>query len=235
MNNSIAGIAADPLQYDRDELIWTSEGSKDNNNRRLYLECLQPLLKTVKDKYVLDLGCGQGWFCDEIVKHGGRVLGLEPSMKNIQLARDTYPKIEFVHSSLQDFKSNRSFDVIVAIMVLEHFLDLEMAFKQLFKLMKPKSQFITIVGDFNKFTNSNSEHPTIKEVIGPGEVAIKVDYGDRAGIMCDIIRKVGHYVQAANEVGLKLQRHKPIMPPSWHPRYETYRGKPIFHLLTFIR
>jgi SAM-dependent methyltransferase len=233
MNRSIASMAADPLQYDSDELFWEKEGSKDNFNRRLYLECLEPFLSTVKGESVLDLGCGHGWLCEEVANHGGVPLGLDPSIKNITVAHDTYPSLEFIQASLQDFKQNKRFDSIMAVMVLEHFLDLEKTFKQVAGLLKPNGQFVTIIGDFDKFTNSQSGHPTTKENLDSGEVAIRVDYGDRIGIMCDIMRTVERVERSAIQAGLTLHKHDPILPPSWHPRYETYKDKPIFHLLTF--
>ncbi len=234
MPETIADIATDPRQYDRDELIWASEGSKGNWNRKLYLEFLQPTLKTVDNLNVLDIGCGQGWLCEEIAQHGGKPLGLDPSAKNIKLARATYPELSFVELSLQDFERTKQFDVSLAIMVLEHFQDIDKTFAQVAETLKPEGQFVTIVGDFTKFTTSD-RHPLEKEVINHDEIAIRVDYGLRAGVMCDIMRTHERHIAAAKQAGLTLAKHTPITPPPGHPRYEAFKDRPIFHLLEFTK
>lgn len=235
MADTIATIAADPLQYDRDELIWTAEGSKDNFNRKLYLIALQPMLDSVAGKRVLDIGCGQGWLCDEIAEHGGEPLGIEPSAKNVRAAHATYPELQIEQTSLKDFKTDMQFDIATAIMVLEHFLDLEAAMRKVAMMLKPDGRFIAIVGDFDKFTNSSSHHPMEKETLGKGEVATRIDYGERAGIMCDIIRTVSRYEAIAKKAGLGLIHQTPILPEVWHPRYATHKDKPLFHLLEFVK
>jgi len=235
MTQTIAAIASDPLQYDRDELIWTAEGSKDNFNRKLYLMALKPMLDSIADKYVLDIGCGQGWLCDEVAKHGGEPLGIEPSAKNVQAARAAYPELKIQQAALGDFETAKPFDVAAAIMVLEHFLDLEAALRKVAAVLNPDGRFITIVGDFDKFTNGRNHHPMEKEVLGKGEVATRIDYGERAGIMCDIVRTVGRYEELAHKAGLRLANQTPILPEPWHPRYEAYKGRTLFHLLEFVQ
>lgn len=235
MNERIADIAADPLQYDRDELVWTNEGTKYAANRQLYLEALRPLLGTMSGESVLDIGCGQGWLCHEVSQHGGRPLGLEPSSRNVNAAHDSYPQLRFVQASLQEFTTDKQFDSVLAIMVLEHFLDLEAAFTKIVKLLKPSGRFVTIVGDFDKFTRGRREYPFETEPLGPGEVATRTDYGERAGVLCDINRTVGRYVQVAKQTGLTLQDSDPILPAPWHPRYNTHKDKPLFHLLKFAK
>jgi trans-aconitate methyltransferase len=235
MSKSIVDIASDPLQYDLDELIWTDEGNKSNPNRKLYLIALKPLLKTVLGLNVLDVGCGQGWLCDEIVKNGGIALGIEPSSKIVQIARIDYPDIRVIRSSLQDFHTDQRFSVITAVMVLEHFKDLENALNKINTLLELNGRFITIVGDFDKFTDEKGHHPMEKQTLRNDEVATRVNFGDRAGIMCDIIRTVDRYIELAYKANLKLNAHTPIMPEPWHPRYTTHKGSPIFHLIEFIK
>lgn len=235
MTQSIADIAADPLQYDRDDLIWTAEGSKDNFNRKLYLEALQPTLASIKGQDVLDIGCGQGWLCDEIAKHGGNPVGIEPSAKNVEAAHATYPNLKIEEISLQDFETDQPFNVATGVMILEHFLDIDETMQKIASLLKTNGQFIAIVGDFDKFTDEHSHHPMEKEVMREGEVATRVDYGARAGIMCDIIRTIDRYEKAARQAGLALTDQKPLLPKAWHPRYQTHKGKPLFHLLAFTK
>jgi SAM-dependent methyltransferase len=234
MNDRISSVAADSRQYDREELVWTNEGSKDNPNRRLFLKYLQPTLVAIQGKHVLDIGCGQGWLCDEIVRCGGVPLGLEPSERNVLAAHKNYPKVKLVRTSLQDFVPNDQFDVVLMVMV-ETFLDLEAAFRKVSDLLTPDGRFITVVSDFERSTHVRTGYRPETEVLGPGEVAIRINSGKRFGVLCDIIRTIDRYTEAAGQAGLTLRTHTPILPEPWHPRHETHKDKPLFHLLEFIQ
>jgi predicted TPR repeat methyltransferase len=235
MNQSIADVAADPLQYDRDELSWADEGTKKSPYRQLFLEVLQPTLKGLQGKSVIDIGCGTGWLCEEIMRNNGKPFGLEPSVKNVQIANELYPKLTMVKSSLQDFETNERFDAVLAVMVLEHFLDIDSSFNKVASLLKPRGIFTAIVADFAKSTDENSHHPLEKEPLGLDEVAVRIDYGANVGILCDIVRTTARYERAGTLAGLTLRNHEPVLPPAWHPRFSTHQGQPIFHLLEFVK
>lgn len=234
MNRHIADIAADPLQYDSNELIWETEGRKNSPNRRMFLLYLQPLLSSIPGKRVIDIGCGQGWLCDEIKQNGGDPLGLDPSTKNIQTARTLYPNIVFINKSLQEYIPKKLFDIAFMVMV-ETFLDIEKEFKRVAKMLKKDGTFIIIVSDFERSTHIHRDYNLEIESIGPEEVAIKINSGSRFGTLCDIIRTIKKYKQAANNAGFTIQRHTPILPPTWHPRHKTHKNKVLFHLLEFKR
>ena len=235
MQETIVEAASDPLQYDREELIWTNEGDKDNFNRRLYHEALRPLLASLHGKKVLDIGSGRGWLSDEMAQAGADVLGIEPSIKNVDAARVAFPDVQFARSSLQDFETKERFDFITAVMVLEHFRHIDEDFARIAALTQPGGTFVAIVGDFEKFTQGRNHHPLQKQTLDADEVATRVDYGERAGVMCDIIRTVDRYNLAAERAGLTVREHQPLLPKPWHPRYQMFKGKPLFHLLVFSK
>jgi SAM-dependent methyltransferase len=197
MAQSIAAVAADPRQYDGDDLIWTQEGKKGQYNRRLYLEVLQLILNEVDHKQVLDIGCGQGWLCDEVARQGGKPLGLDSSLKNIQAARAAYPSLPFLQISLKDFAGGDGYDWIFAVMVLEHFLELKSSLEKIHMLMKHSGRFAAIVGDYDKFTSGRAGYPVKCERLADGEVATRTDYGERLGILCDIHRTVDRHLHVA--------------------------------------
>lgn len=119
----IAEIATDPLQYDRPELNWDVEGGKDNHNRRLFREVLEPILHEVAGKQVLDIGCGQGWLCAEVANRGGVPTGIDPSEKSSQLAARLFPGVKIIRSSLEGYTPHGQFDISFLLMV-EAYLDL---------------------------------------------------------------------------------------------------------------
>lgn len=88
----------------------------------------QALLPNLRDKRLLDLGCGFGWHCRYARQQGARsVVGVDLSEKMLQRARETTddPHIEYQQSAIEDidFPANE-FDVVtssLAIHYVEHF------------------------------------------------------------------------------------------------------------------
>lgn len=234
---SIREKAADPLQYDGDEIKWNEEGHGLSPIRRVFLEQLTPLLGKVSGKTVLDLGCGQGWLSSELSQHGGRVVGIDPSQKNITAATEQFPDVTFVCSDIESYESSKRFDLVTALMVFEHFPDLGESLEKIKGLLKPGGELVTIIGDFDKFTHSRFGYTVEVEEITSGEAATRTDYGERAGIIYDINRTTDRFTDIAAQVGFQLLRHHPVSAPGWlieeHPRYAEHNGAPLFHLLEF--
>lgn len=77
----------------------------------------------VKDKVVLDLGCGEGYGSGMLSGYARRVIGMDYSAAAIQKASRNYnsPNLEFIRkdSVRADFE-NESFDVVCCFQVIEH-------------------------------------------------------------------------------------------------------------------
>lgn len=76
---------------------------------------------------LLDIGCGNGEYAAHFVQNGARrVVGIDSSSEQIAIAQKTFAgleevygqRLQYVHSSLQDFEYDGTFDVLLANMVL---------------------------------------------------------------------------------------------------------------------
>lgn len=83
------------------------------------------LMKKLKVKRVMELGCGLGYFTNEIAKTGAHVLGIDISPTAIRKARAKFPHCHFRVADVLDYEIYRSFlpDLIVFSEITWYILD----------------------------------------------------------------------------------------------------------------
>jgi 2-polyprenyl-3-methyl-5-hydroxy-6-metoxy-1,4-benzoquinol methylase len=96
---------------------------------------------------ILDIGAGTGDFLLTAKNDGWNVIGIEPSERAKNSARQK--GISFVHDAGE--LENNSFDVITMWHVLEHVPDLEFQIQELKRLLKPTGTLIIAVPNFKSF------------------------------------------------------------------------------------
>lgn len=98
---------------------------------------------------VLDVGCGSGNFLRCMKEKGFSVLGIEPSVSGSDYARDTL-QVEIFHGMIHDFlklNSDRKFDVITLLNVLEHLTNPVETMEQLGHVLAPDGIVAIVVPD----------------------------------------------------------------------------------------
>ncbi len=106
--------------------------------------------KNCNGKKVLDYCCGLGETSVLVAKHGGHVTGIDISENEIRSAQNLYLNSKVRGSCnflIQDAEntdfSDNSFDIIVCNGVLHH-LDLDKAYNELHRILKPNGKIIAI-------------------------------------------------------------------------------------------
>ena len=96
---------------------------------------------------ILDIGCGGGLLSEPMARLGAKVIGIDPSVKNIKVAKHHLKKsklnIKYYSLSPEKFKSNNKFDVILNMEIVEHVENVDIFIKQSAKFLK-KSGIIFI-------------------------------------------------------------------------------------------
>ena len=95
----------------------------------------------LKEMSILDVGCGGGILSESMARVGANVTGIDACEKNINVAQLHAEKvglnIEYKHGSVEELASDKKYDVILLMEVVEHVDNLEFFFKKTVELLKP--------------------------------------------------------------------------------------------------
>ncbi|MFQ6020594.1 MAG: class I SAM-dependent methyltransferase [Candidatus Aenigmatarchaeota archaeon] len=106
------------------------------------------LLKNIKNKRILDIGCGGGQESIILAKKGAIVTGIDFSKKQIEfakkLAKKEKVKVNFLIKNIErlDMFPKNSFDIVYSSYALQYIENLKRVFKEVYKILKPKGIFI---------------------------------------------------------------------------------------------
>jgi len=109
------------------------------------------LLGSVKDKDVLEVGCGGGQNAIVLAKWGARCVGLDISEEQIKharkLAKKEEVKVRFHVGNMEDlgvFKAE-SFDIVISSFAIEYTDHLQTTFQEIFRVLRKTGPFVFAV------------------------------------------------------------------------------------------
>ncbi len=115
--------------YERTALPQELQGDTDLNEA-----CLQEILKKVKGKKVLEVGCGRGLLAEKLAIKN-KVTGCDIVIADSVAAR--YPAVKFVEGNIENLPfKDRSYDVVVTTHTVEHVKNLGLALSELRRVAK---------------------------------------------------------------------------------------------------
>ena len=130
--------------YDRTASEWWDEAadiyalSKLNPARFHYFE---RVIKDWTGLRVLDVGCGGGYSCENIAKHGAIATGIDQSHACIEAAQHHAIQMDLPITYQQGYAehlpfADDRFDVVVCVDVLEHVSDWQQTVREIFRVLK---------------------------------------------------------------------------------------------------
>jgi trans-aconitate methyltransferase len=134
-----------------------------------FLKIAEPL----EDKAVIDIGCGDGHFTNQLARKSKKVIGLDNSKEQIERAkRNTPENVEFLIADMIEFNYPKS-DLISAPFVLNYLestTELTSFLKKLYSSLNEGGKIISIVDmpsselhDFKKFGSVKKVKEGLKE------------------------------------------------------------------------
>ncbi|QSH41694.1 class I SAM-dependent methyltransferase [Lentisphaerota bacterium ZTH] len=232
------------IQNIYDNLAFFSEYKKLRDNARGFNnEIEQPavrsLVENMKDKKVLDIGCGFGNFCRYAADQGAlSVLGIDPSKNMIREAASTTlsSNIQYLCLPVETFSTNlASFDIIVSSLAFHYVKEFDSLVQNIEKWLKKSGQLVFSVehpictawpeGSLKKDNAGKSFHPVYNyRDEGQFEQTWFVD-GVRK-----YHRKLSTYINTLLEHGFAVERVLEPMPSdeqiAQYPKLKIHRVRP---------
>ena len=133
---------------------WYSEllNNGETYQKKLILPNLLRLLDIQKKEVILDLGCGPGFFTNEFLKNGAKIIGADISKELIQIARSNMPESRkqdafyFVSpaDSLKVLK-DESTDKVTIILAIQNMENMQGVFSESGRVLKPKGKLFLVL------------------------------------------------------------------------------------------
>ena len=112
--------------------------------------------KPLKGISILDIGCGGGLLSEPLARLGAKVVGIDASLRNIQVAKyhlkNSKLKIKYYNSSPENLKTKKRFDIILNMEIVEHVEDVDFFIKESSKFLKKSG--VMFIATLNKTLKS---------------------------------------------------------------------------------
>jgi len=105
--------------------LW-AENYDNDRNIPIFLEekATKSLLKNIKDKKILDLGCGTGRYAIPLAKKGAKVTAVDFSKEMISIAKkkakENKLNVTFITENITKFVPKLKYDLIISMLVLDY-------------------------------------------------------------------------------------------------------------------
>jgi SAM-dependent methyltransferase len=172
-------------------------------------------------RHVLDIGCGEGQVARRIAELGAEVIGLDPSATQVVEAHGRAGRPRYARARAEALPCRSgAFDAVVACLVFEHVDAIDLALREVARVLEPGGRFVMLVG-----------HPLLQaprsgwvddQTAGEHYWRIGAYLGEHAEIdevapgvkLRFLHRPVSRYVQAIIDAGLLIDAMEEPAPPT---------------------
>lgn len=128
-----------------------SDPASDNDNLG-QARFIQQQITRLAARSILELGCGKGFNVAHLarVNEEARIVGVDLTPKHIHIASEKYAKVSNLEFQIGDFQSlqfgNEEFDLVFEVEALCHAENPQLAFGEVFRVLKPGGRFVIFDG-----------------------------------------------------------------------------------------
>jgi ubiquinone/menaquinone biosynthesis C-methylase UbiE len=115
------------------------------------LDDITKFIDVNKESKILEIGAAQGRLCIALETMGYSCSGIEPYEPAIEVSKDFAKKYGVTIDIKKGFaeeipEDSNTFDLVLAISVMEHVADVKAVFKEVFRILKPQGAFYFFTG-----------------------------------------------------------------------------------------
>jgi len=116
-------------------------------NELLEMPSTLDLLGNMKNKKILDFGCGTGIYAKILAKEGAKVKGFDISKEMLNIARKENPNLDLRLGSGYDIPFKEKFDIVLAPLVVHYLKDWNKMFAEVSRILNKGGYFIFSTGN----------------------------------------------------------------------------------------
>lgn len=95
---------------------------------------------------ILDIGCGCGYLTNAVFRSGRHnIKGIDISPKSVECAQNRYPSIVFECNDIYDLPRIQTYDICLAIMLLNNMAEIEFFFPTIRDILKPGGKLLLVI------------------------------------------------------------------------------------------
>lgn len=149
-------VAKDEIEskkmYDNSAEFYHDYRTKINPKGWFYNEHLEmpaslSILGNVKNKKILDYGCGTGIYSKILIRRGAKVKGFDISAEMLKIARKNNPQIEYREGSGYKIPFKEKFDIILASLVVHYMNDWDKMFSEMGRVLNKNGIVVFSTGN----------------------------------------------------------------------------------------
>jgi SAM-dependent methyltransferase len=165
------------------------------------------LPKQLKGLRVLDIGCGSGWYAEQLVKAGCWVTAVDISPRMVELTRQRLlGKAEVIQANIEkplDFLDANTFDMIIAPLVIHYVEDWHALMREFARVLKSKGLLIFSTnqphGAFHLYQLKNYFTPQIIQDHWPSLNVTVQYYHHTLDDLSDSLSQAGFFIEKISE------------------------------------
>jgi ubiquinone/menaquinone biosynthesis C-methylase UbiE len=195
----------------------TISASKSTQKDLLLPELLKFLpLESAKDKKIIDLGCGTGFFLKEYIQAGAdKSLGIDIDKELLELAEENLRdevesgKVVFMQGDASNLKNigERSFDIVLSVESIPNISDLKSLAKEVYRILEVGGKFVAVVNHPAFRVPKSADWYFSKDLQKQGRVVYKY--------------RTTHAIKIDMNPGTKNQKQK-VFTTTFHRPFEEY-------------
>lgn len=208
------------------------------------MEQLVKYFRNIEVQNVLDVGTGTGDFLVVLEEAftKAKITGVDPNIESIKQAKSLFPEVDFKKMSAEDlnFKSN-SFDLISISMALHHLPEIEKAFTEILRVLKPGGWIIVSELFSDNLNPAQEVHKMFHHFRSKTDRILGVSHNETfpKNEILEMLKKAGIDIQyhfefnkdlnliaTSEELNSRLEKMKGMLESvKTYPEYETLKPK----------